>query len=83
MDAEFDFRKLKGRIVEICGSQKEFAKAVGLTPTTVSYKLNGKKSFTYGDIVKWCEVLQIGIDEIGRYFFTSLPKAKEGPGDGK
>lgn len=42
----FDCSKLKGRIVEICGTRKEFAKRMGMTERTLSLKLNNKIAFT-------------------------------------
>ena len=37
---EHNYAKLRGKIKEICGTQAKFAENVGLSPTTVSKKLN-------------------------------------------
>lgn len=63
--------KLKGRIIEIYGSQIEFAKAIGVTDTTVNYKLNGKRDLSQDDIAKWVKALKIPTQEIGAYFFAN------------
>lgn len=67
---EYDYSKLRGRIIEMFGSQEAFAEAVGQTPTTISYKLNGKKPLTRNDIIEWGEALLIEQGNIGLYFFT-------------
>lgn len=66
----FDYAKLKGRITEVYGSQSAFAKAVGLTPQSMSHKLNNGVGFSQSDILKWCNLLIIPTDEIALYFFT-------------
>lgn len=67
----FIYNKLRGRIVEICGTQTEFAKKIGLTDQTLTAKLAGRIKFSQDDIIKWCEVLKIDLEEIGVYFFTT------------
>ena len=67
----FKYNKLRGRIVEICGTQTEFAKKIGLTDQSLTAKLAGRIKFSQEDILKWCEVLNIDLDEIGVYFFTT------------
>lgn len=67
---EFDFRKLRGKIVEKFDTQEAFAQQVGQTPTTISYKLNNKKPMTRSDIIEWSRVLSIEPDNIGKYFFA-------------
>lgn len=67
---EFSSNKLCGRIVEIFGSQRAFAKALGLSEHTISKKLNGYKDFTQSEIDKCLTLLKIPTKEIGAYFFT-------------
>jgi len=64
-----EFRKLKGRIVEICGSQLEFSKRVGLSENIISQKLNGQCGITQDNVYDWCNVLEIDQNDIGAYFF--------------
>lgn len=70
----FNNSKLKGRIVEIYGSQKAFADAINKTETTVNNKLNDKRVMTQNDIVEWANALQIDVDDIGAYFFGQKVK---------
>lgn len=66
----FNYAKLKGRIKEKYGTQEAFAKTIGLTPTTFSFKINGKAKWTQDEIVKAVELLEISRDEITEYFFN-------------
>lgn len=66
----FDYAKLKGRIREKYGKQEVFAKAIGLTPTTISFKINGKAKWRQDEIVKAARLLEISKEEIVEYFFN-------------
>ena len=63
------YRKLKGRIVEICGNQRNFAKTLGIGENLLSRKLNGLCSITQEDVYKWSKILKIEPQDIGLYFF--------------
>ena len=67
---KFNTDKLRGRIIEICGNQEEFARRIGRDRSTVNLKLNGVRDFTQPEIATICEVLSIREDEIKAYFFT-------------
>ena len=66
----FDYSKLRGRIIEKCGSIEKFADAVGVSMTTMSLKLNNKAGISREDIITWAKILDIDISEYGVYFFT-------------
>lgn len=70
----FNNAKLKGRIVEIYGSQKAFAEAINKTETTVNTKLNDKRGMTQNDIIEWANALHIDVNDIGAYFFAAKVK---------
>jgi len=69
---EYDFSKLRGRIIEKFGSIRAFAKAYGLSYVTMSNKLNGKVGISSDDIVKMSkpELLDIPPAEYHLYFFV-------------
>ena len=67
---KFNYRRLKGRIKEMYGTQNEFAEAVGLSFVSISKKLNNLRQFKQSDIDKITEVLNIPKEEIPIYFFT-------------
>lgn len=66
----YTYDKLRGRITEKYGSAGKLGKALNLSRTSMSLKLNGKRGFTQSDIIKWSELLDIPTDEIGAYFFS-------------
>lgn len=68
----YEYRKLMGRIVECCGTQANFAKAMGLSERTVSLKMNNKIDFKQDEIKRACEILDINAMEIPAYFFTVM-----------
>lgn len=66
----FDYSKLKGRIKEVLGTQDEYAEKIGLSRTSLSLRLTGKRDFTQYEIRKSCDVLEFNPSEIPSYFFT-------------
>lgn len=66
----WDTRKLRGRIVEKYGSLSSFTKAVGISNTAMSKKMNCKAGISQNDVALWCELLDIRDDEIGAYFYA-------------
>lgn len=69
---EPQFSKLKGRIVEKYGSQRAFARHIGITEQTVTNKIKGKTTFSTPDIKSWSTELSIPVNEIGDYFFALI-----------
>ena len=67
----FDYSKLSGRIKEKYGSQKDFAKALGVTETTLSNKITGIYYFTQAEIKKACQLLEVEPGKVTEYFFTA------------
>ncbi|MBS6280273.1 MAG: DUF739 family protein [Lachnospiraceae bacterium] len=66
----FNYNKLKGRIIEVFGSQAEFAKAMKWSERTLSLKLNGKIAWKQTDIVSAVKLLNLTDSDIKEYFFT-------------
>lgn len=66
----FNYAKLLGRIVEICGTQANFAEAMGLSERTISLKLNNKIGWKQGEMEQACNVLHLPYSEIPAYFFA-------------
>lgn len=64
------YSKLRGRIIEKFGSQKDFAMAMGMNVSTLSLKLNGKSEWTREEIEKACHLLDIPLEEVHFYFFA-------------
>ena len=55
-----NYAKLRGRIREIFGTQEAFAKAIGLSKSGVSMRLNGKVNWTAEEIERAKEALDFG-----------------------
>lgn len=67
----FDYRKLRGKIVEKYGSQSEFSLAMGISERTLSLKMNSKVPWKQKEICKAADLLDISDSDIGDYFFTT------------
>ena len=63
------YAKLRGRIVEKFGTIRNYAKALGVHPLTVSRKLKGEVAFTNDDMLIWGELLEIEREDFGLFFF--------------
>ena len=66
----FQYRKLKGKIIEVFGSQKKFATAMGLSERTVSLKMQGVTPWTQLEMFKAVGLLKEPVSMIDEYFFT-------------
>lgn len=66
----FNYGKLRGRIVEIFGTQQEFAKKMEWSEHTLSKKLTNKVGWKQKEIVKAIELLKLSLDNVKEYFFT-------------
>ena len=66
----FDYSKLSGRIIEKCGTRKDFAKAIKVSYASLSLKLNNKSYFSQAEIQRAIPVLGIEQGSVSTYFFT-------------
>ena len=66
----FNYNKLRGKIVEIYGSQIEFAKAMKWSEKTLSLKLNGNVPWKQTDIMTSVQILGLSESDIQDYFFA-------------
>lgn len=73
---EFDFSKLRGRIVEKCGSVSAFAKILNISDSAASYRLSNKTPWSGPEIFRAIQpdCLDIVPDDIPVYFFS--PKVR-------
>lgn len=65
-------RKLRGKIREVCETEKDFAKLMNISSITVSSKLNNKSDWSRNEIEKAIALLSIKREEIPKYFFEIL-----------
>ena len=66
----FEYGKLLGRIREKGLTQAQLANFAGMTPGTLSQKLNNQAHFKQKEITDICKALEISADDVGAYFFT-------------
>lgn len=67
---KFNYSKLRGKIIEVYGSQKMFSKVINLSEQSITAKLNGRSDFSQDDILKWGNALCLNKEEFGTYFFN-------------
>jgi transcriptional regulator with XRE-family HTH domain len=66
----FDYSKLLGRFREKGLTQETLAEQIGISPGSMSAKLNNKTFFKQREIIDICVALDIMFSDIGVYFFT-------------
>lgn len=62
--------KLKGKMRELQITQLDVAKALSISPPTVSQKLNNVRDFNLEEAEKLSDMLHIETGEFGDYFFA-------------
>ena len=71
-----DYSFLRGKIVENCKSASAFARKLGISRQSLSYKLNNKTSFTQEQISMSIEILSLTEEETMKCFFLPLKVEK-------
>ena len=66
----FDYSRLKGRIVEKVGSQRNLARLLNISESTLTAKLAGTTYFSQGEIFRSMKILDINPVYTTDYFFT-------------
>jgi len=66
----FDYAKLKKRIKEKEIAYTSLANKLNMRKIALEDKLNNFSAFTYDEIFKICNILNINKNEIDEYFFT-------------
>ncbi len=66
----FNYLKLRGKLREKFGTQERFAAALGMSPATLSKKLNNGTDWSGVEIQTACELLGIPIEDAHLYFFA-------------
>lgn len=69
-----DYSKLRGRIVEKCGTQALFAKKMNLSERSICLKMQGKRMFKQNEIQKALKILELNVVDIPTYFFQEKVK---------
>lgn len=67
---EFDYSKLRGRIIEKYKTIGNFCDKFGITQTAMGDKLHNRARFKQTDIIKIMKLLDIKQEEIPEFFYT-------------
>lgn len=67
----YNYAKLNGRIVEVCGTQGVFAEKMGMSEVSISKRLNNKVEWRQTEMLKAAKVLGLTENEIPVYFLHS------------
>lgn len=67
----FNYDKLIERIIEKFKTIENFASKISIDVTTIVNKLNGDVDFKSKEIFKFCELLEIPLDEIYKFFYQT------------
>lgn len=70
MQIIYDYSKLLGKIKEKFGTQKNFAKALGIGVTALNQRLNNKLQWTQDEMKKTLILFNEPLNLIKEYFFT-------------
>ena len=68
---QYDFSKLRDRIIKMFGKQEAFAKSLGMSPRSLSLKLNNERYFKPPEISRAIELLDLSPSDIPAYFFAT------------
>jgi hypothetical protein len=71
----YDYSRLIGRIVEVFRTRSSFGAAMGWSNVTLTQKIKGRHWWRQDEISLACELLNIGDEEIGAYFFVKKSNA--------
>lgn len=71
---EFDYSKLRGKIKEVCKTESEFAKKLGISSVSLSKRLNCQIGFSESEIYKSCKILGVDVSQSYDYFFNKKLK---------
>ena len=66
----FNYSALRGRIVEKYGTTTSFAKAIGMSRSSLSQKLNNKTQWQQDEIETSRVALDLKVSDLTKYFFT-------------
>lgn len=67
----FNYNLLNNRIAQVCGSQQEFARRLGISFEELQEGLTSSEGLFTDDMKKGIDILSIPMNEAERYFFRT------------
>jgi len=81
MTLNYDYSKLRGKIKEVVGTERNFARELGIGRVSLYKRLHNKLDFSRSEMVRACDLLGIDYCEVAAYFFTTqVQKDEHQPG---
>lgn len=71
------YPSLCGRIREKHRTQRAFAHAIGMNPSTLSMKLAGKSQWSYMDVERICRSLDIPMADAPNFFTPDVARLQQ------
>ena len=68
--SEFDYRELRGLIRSKFGTQEKYAKAIGISNTSLQERLSNKVPFKQTEIIMTKQLLGLSAEKMDEIFFT-------------
>ena len=68
--SEFDYRDLRGLIRSKFGTQENYAKAIGISNTSLQERLSNKVPFKQTEIIMTKQLLGLSAEKMDEIFFT-------------
>lgn len=65
-----NYAELRGLIKSRCGTQQKYAEEIGISTTSLSHKLNGKREFAQHEIKKMKVLFDLSPEDVCRIFFA-------------
>lgn len=67
---EFDYSELRGLIRARFGTQENYAKAIGISTTSLQERLSNKVPFRQTEIIRTKQLLDLSVEKMDEIFFT-------------
>ncbi len=65
----FNYNLLNNRIAQVCGSQQEFARRLGISFEELQERMSSTEGFSASEIKKGIEILSIPANQANRFYF--------------
>lgn len=67
---DYNYSKLQGRMREKGFTQDTLSSEIPMDRSVLSLRLNNKRSFRAKEIDRICQILEIPLEEVDKYFFA-------------
>lgn len=67
---DYDYSRVLGKMKERGYTQESFAKALGISATSLNLSLNNNRTFKQDELSRACKLLDIPLAQIAKYFFV-------------